>query len=394
VGRCLSLVQHQRWRLALRALLVASISVPYLAIAFGTLDGRPVASLDDAYITFQYARQIARGYPYYNDGDRPTTGMTSPPFGFLMAGFYLLGFTGERLVGLAVGLGPIWLGVMAWLTYRLARRLIGERVSRWWPLFAAALVLLTGSVQGASFNGMETGLFTVLTLVALEAFFVRRIERCALWLGLATPVRPEGLILAGLMWGVLLVENLVRYRTVPWRKLALLFAALLVGLLPSLINWALTGTPSAAGLDAKSWLLNVPRYPQEIARSVLTFYRRIVLGNFLGWVPLAPWFVPPGLLLLALLGWIGMGARRGMVAGRPADRVSHRGAAIGLPRPSRARGAGWRAVADGREESRSTWSGESLWIVARLHAREGGAVRVEVDGHDVGRWRYPPVPGE
>ncbi|MFL7794742.1 MAG: hypothetical protein AB8I69_21545, partial [Anaerolineae bacterium] len=37
---------------------------------------------------------------------------------------------------------------------------------------------------------------------------------------------------------------------------------------------------------------------------------------------------------------------------------------------------------------------EPLWIVARLHARESGTIRVEVDGRHAGQWSYPPVPGE
>ncbi|MBN1978665.1 MAG: hypothetical protein JW918_14805 [Anaerolineae bacterium] len=315
VRKCIRLARENQRHFVLLALLVILTGVPYLAIAFGTLAGRPIAPLDDAYITLQYARQIAQGHPYqYNGGERPTTGMTSPLFGFLMAGCYLLGFTGERLVGLAVGLGPVWLGGMAWLTYRLASRLIGERAPRWWSLVAAALVLLTGSVQWASFNGMETGLFAVLTLAALEAFFAQRIARCALWLGLAALTRPEGLILAGLVWGVFLVEGLARRRTVLCKTQALLFVAILAGFLPSLINWALTGTASAAGLEAKSWLLNVPCYPEEIARSISYFYRRIVLGNFFGWAPSVPWFVAPGLFLFAILGWIGLGIRRRWVA--------------------------------------------------------------------------------
>jgi hypothetical protein len=177
-------------------------------------------------------------------------------------------------------------------------------------LIAAVLVVLAGSAQWASFNGMETGLFTVLTLAALEAFFAGRIVRCALWLGVAALARPEGLILAGIMWIVLLIESIIRRRTILWRKQAFLSAAIVVGFLPSLIDWALTGTASAAGLEAKSWLLNVPVYPEEIARSILFFYRRIVLGNFLGWAPSIPWFVSPGLLLLALFGWMGLGAHR------------------------------------------------------------------------------------
>ncbi|MGQ9521867.1 MAG: hypothetical protein ACUVTV_03970 [Anaerolineae bacterium] len=155
-------------------LLTVVAGVVYLGTARSITDGRPAAPLDDAYITFQYARQIARGHPYqYNDGDPPTTGMTSPLYGFLLAGFYLVGFTSERLVALAVSTGMVWLWLIAWLTYRLTGRLSDGGGGGWvWPFTAAVLVLLTGSVQWGCFNGMETGLFTVLTLAALEAFLM------------------------------------------------------------------------------------------------------------------------------------------------------------------------------------------------------------------------------
>ncbi len=313
-----------RWaimRKALLVVLVGGVGALYLVVALTAAGGRPVAPLDDAYITFQYARQIARGHPYqYNDGDPPTTGMTSPLFGFSLAGAYLLGFTGERIVAFGVGTGVIWLGLIAWLTYRLASRLAGEEVSRrGWPLAAAVLVVLTGSVQWGCFNGMETGIFTVLTLAALDTFLARRTGLCALWLGLAGLTRPEGLVLAGLIWAVFLIEGLLHFRggdgnsphiSVQWKQLALLSVAVLVGFVPSLVNWALTGTTRAAGLQAKSWWLNVPCYPEEIVRSMLLSYRHIILGHFLGWEPAGRWFVPPGLLLFSLLGWVGLGIRR------------------------------------------------------------------------------------
>jgi len=133
------------WVGVLRIVLLGVVSSMHIVTAFTTANGRPVAPLDDAYITYQYARQIARGYPYqYNDGDPPTTGMTSPLFGFLLAGVYLLGFTGERLVAFAVGTGVIWLGLIAWLTYRLASHLTTEKR---WSLTAAVLVLLSGPVH-------------------------------------------------------------------------------------------------------------------------------------------------------------------------------------------------------------------------------------------------------
>jgi hypothetical protein len=289
--------------------LVALVSVAYVAPAITTAVGRPVAPLDDTYITLQYARQIARGQPYrYNDGDPPTTGMTSPLYGFLMAGVYLAGLRDELLVGFAVGMGVIWLALNVWLTYRLAARLVAAPP---WPSLAALLVALTGAVQWGCFNGMETGFFTALTLAALDAFIDRRFAWCALWAGLAGLTRPEGQILAGLMGLTFLADHILRRRSSGWKRPVLLLAtAVVVGSVPGLVNWTLTGTASAAGLQAKSWFLNVPALPADIIRSIGISYRRLILGRFMGWGRFGEWFVPPGLLLLMILGWIEMGHRR------------------------------------------------------------------------------------
>lgn len=295
------------WAAALLIVLVGVVSSIYIITAFATADGRPVAPLDDAYITYQYARQIARGYPYqYNDGDPPTTGMTSPLFGFLLAGVYLLGFTGERLVAFAVGAGVLWLVLIAWLTYRLTSHLTTDTG---WSLIAAVLVLLSGPVQWGCFNGMETGFFTVLTLAALDAFLAGRTAWCALWLGLAGLTRPEGLILIGLIWVVTLTKGLLNSGVVRRKQMGILSVAVAVGLVPLLINWTLTGTTAASGLQAKSWWFNVPFYPVDIIRFIFGFYGRIIV-RFLGWESPARWFAPPGFLLLSILGWVSLGMRR------------------------------------------------------------------------------------
>ena len=55
---------------------------------------------------------------------------------------------------------------------------------------------------------------------------------------------------------------------------------------------------------------------------------------------------------------------------------------------------GGRLVTGGMAFQVRTCPDEPLWIVGRLHAQQAGAVRVLVNGHDVGRWAYPPLPGE
>ena len=300
-----------RWGTVLLLGIVCIVSLPYLAVAFGTVQGRPVAPLDDAYITFQYARQIAQGQPYrYNDGEPPTTGMTSPLFGFLLAGFFLLGITGESLSAFAVGMGIIWLALSTWLTFRIVLRLVGEEALNLWPWAAAVLVALTGTIPWGCFNGMETGFFTVLTLAAVEAFLAKRIGWCVLWLILASLTRPEGQILAGLMWAILLVEQIICTRSVQWKRQILLTVAVLAGSVPMVVNWQLTGRTSSAGLLAKSWFYNVPAIPGDVIRSVWLSYRRILFERLMGVGARGQWFVPPGLLMFVLLGGAGLWLRR------------------------------------------------------------------------------------
>ena len=52
-----------RWMpIVLPVVLSLILSSAYLLLVFQVGEGRPVAPLDDSYIFFQYARQIARGH--------------------------------------------------------------------------------------------------------------------------------------------------------------------------------------------------------------------------------------------------------------------------------------------------------------------------------------------
>ncbi len=301
----------------------------YWGILSEVTSGRPVAPLDDAYITYQYAKQMARGFPYqYNDGDAPTTGMTSFLFTLLLAGFHRLGVTGEALVAVSVRLGVLWLGLTAWLLSRIVQ-ILGQpgplgraRSALSWPgalkwqkppgSMSAWIIPLTiiltvsvGSLQWGYFNGMETGLFTVLILAALAALLRKRYGIGSVWLGLSGLTRPEGLVLTLVTCGVVFVHSLWRRRIFPWKPLLALSIALVAGLLPSLLAGWFTGDFSSASLQAKSWFYNVPAYPREVVSSVLISYRRI-LQRFMGFGSMEEWFVPPGIFCVSLVGWFAL----------------------------------------------------------------------------------------
>jgi hypothetical protein len=113
--------------------------------------------MDDAYITFRYARNLAGGAGLvYNAGER-VLGTSAPLFAILLAGLHVL--TGVAIPSLAFVLGAACLPTCAFLGYRLARRAAG-------PLPAALFVVVALSPQ-ASLEVFASGMETPLTLVGL-----------------------------------------------------------------------------------------------------------------------------------------------------------------------------------------------------------------------------------
>jgi hypothetical protein len=309
-------------------LIVLLIAVLYCWTMVSASGGRPVAPLDDAYIHFQYARQIARGHLWqYNDGDPRSTGATSPLYPFLLAAGYRLGFEGEYLVWFALGLGIASLAASVWLIYRLTGRLSRRSldpevwVTRWVPLGTAVVFLLTGAIQWTYMSGMESGLFTAFALAALDAFLAgsaspnkRLLSQVTFWIALAALTRPGGLILVGVLWPVVVARSWHRKRSSGWQTQVLTIAkrtwpitlAVLASLLPFLLNLTLTGSAVATGAQAKSWLGNVPFRFWDILGSIFGNYRRIMEQFAAGLLAQDPWLLAPGLLVLAGIGWMAL----------------------------------------------------------------------------------------
>jgi len=99
----------------LLCLVTGCLIVVYLSLALISTGGELVMPLDDTYIHFQYARQMATGHPFqYNTGDSPTSGATSLLYTPLLACGYLLGFTDLKLAYWAVALGALSFVLSAW----------------------------------------------------------------------------------------------------------------------------------------------------------------------------------------------------------------------------------------------------------------------------------------
>jgi arabinofuranosyltransferase len=185
-------------------LLATAVLVPH-ALLFDFVS-------DDAYISFRYARNLARhGQLVFNLGER-VEGFTNFLWTVLLAGGIKLGISpvvSSRFLGVAFAVGTLAVAV------RISLWLDRERPSPFHlvaPLGLAAM----GSFACWASGGLETQLFTFLALLAFAWLMVeidqRRGFASGVCFALAAMTRPEGVLLFGLAGLVRLALNLRRER--------------------------------------------------------------------------------------------------------------------------------------------------------------------------------------
>jgi len=150
--------------------------------------------LDDSWIHFQFARNLANGSGFsYNSGIE-TPGSTGPLWVFILAGAYTVT---ENIILISKLAGFAFLLLCVWGVYRLSRLLNDDHVQ---AFFAAVLTLLAGRLFWGALSGMEIGLFTALMVWGIFLFlnyepFSKGSYLCPVVLGLAALARPEGVLL-------------------------------------------------------------------------------------------------------------------------------------------------------------------------------------------------------
>ncbi len=220
---------------------------------------QPPNTVDDAYITYRYARNIATGVGFvYNAGER-VLGTTTPAYALLMA---LL----SRLSGyadyprLSLMTNVLIDALIFCLAVRLTTRLTGYH---WVGLGAGLLYALEGRALDFSTSGMESSFNTLAVLLTLVLFLENRNRWAALAAGLAVLVRPDGLTLAAVIFGALGLETWRRrppalgawVRQWPWVEAGLFAAVLGPWLLFALLYF---GNPIPQSILAKSVVYRVP----------------------------------------------------------------------------------------------------------------------------------------
>lgn len=211
-------------------------AVPALtAIVAGLLHG--TFFIDDAYITFRYAENIAAGHGMVFNPGEPVLGTTTPLFAAVLAGLKMLGIA---VTTSARGLGLLSVAVVVLLLQTLAQRSVA-------PPIAAAMgmcVALHPDTAYMASSGMETAPSLALVLGGLLLSLQGR-----WWLaggagGAALLMRPDGILIVALAVGMALLRD----RRKVWQPL---LAAAVVAIPWVLYASATYGTPLPHSIKAK-----------------------------------------------------------------------------------------------------------------------------------------------
>jgi arabinofuranosyltransferase len=254
--------------------------------------------IDDAYITFRYARNLAEGLGLVYNPTEWVLGTTTPLWAIVLAAGYRLGFT--DLPTLAT-----WLAALCDAGSAAMLVLLGLRMG--WPLLGAALVGLAWALNPMSVafatGGMESSLFAFWTLgvLTLSARGTRPSVVGGL-AGVSVLIRPEGILLVAVVIGW-------TWWTHRGEALAAAFAAVAPLALTGFILFVLYGSPLPHSIAAKQVAYR-PAWPLENALALL------VQAGLPGWSTYLLAVLPAAAgVVLAAVGLVGMVelTRRGLI---------------------------------------------------------------------------------
>ncbi len=233
-------------------------------------------TIDDAFITFRYARNLLAGAGFvYNAGER-VLGTTTPLYTLLMAA--LAGMSGSpNYPWLALVVNALADALTCLILIRLGERLSGRRTVGW----AAGLLWAVSSMSVTfAIGGMETSVFILLLVLSADLYLAGRTRWAAFVSALMLLTRPDGVLFAGsLILDLIWRRARERPRNVPWAEAAIF--------LLTLAPWAIFatlyfGSPIPHTVAAKSLAYRLPPgagLVRLIQHFGTPFFENLVFGN-------------------------------------------------------------------------------------------------------------------
>jgi arabinofuranosyltransferase len=263
-------------------------------------------TIDDAFITFRYARNLLNGNGFVFNIGQHVLGTTTPLYTLLLAGVAGLLRSGNY-PWLALAVNALADAATCLLLVALGERLSGRRAV---GLGAALLWAIAPMSVTFAIGGMETSVFILLLVSTTYCYLAGRTRLAALAAGLLLLTRPDGLLLVAPMALDLLVRRL-RARQFPIAE-TLIFLAIT---LPwaAFATWYF-GSPIPHSVLAKTLAYRIS--PLDDLISLIQhygtpFFEDAILSRF--W-PLAGFILYLALSLIGGLSFVRRDARAWIVA--------------------------------------------------------------------------------
>lgn len=241
---------------------IAALAVVLLCILYHRVPGSEGFPLDDGYISLHSAQVLHWGKDPNFPTTAPLAGITNAPYVLIL---YLLLFALPPLVAMETA---SWLGILCYSLGLVAL----SRAFRlpWWATTAVVGVgLVVGKVPYHLLNGVETGLAMGLTvwifaLTKNNTVWSRR--GAAVLCGLVPFLRPELIVVSGLVLAVIFLQDYLELRrfALAARRLMPLLLLAALSALPWMLWYGLsTGTLITQSIEAKRLFYSQGCYPSD-----------------------------------------------------------------------------------------------------------------------------------
>jgi hypothetical protein len=253
-------------------------------VALGTRLLAGPRTIDDAYITFRYARNLAEGLGMVYNPGQAVLGTTTPLYTWLMSLAWSLGL--HDLPGVAPVVNALADAGTAVLLYWLGLRLTSSRVVAMGSALAWAVSPMSVTF---AIGGMETSVVILFLVGSFAAYVAGRSRLSTGVMALAVLTRPDALIAAGLLFAdmglrPLLARDggplLTRVRRLPWIEMAIFVALLLPWVVFAMLYF---GSPLPQSVSAKVRAYHLHEFTAllRLIQHVSTpFFEDKVLGRF------------------------------------------------------------------------------------------------------------------
>ena len=285
--------------LAIASLHVLGAVLFLTSNASGETAGLSRLPLDEAWSRLVYARSFSESFTLQFNSSGAEAGATSPLWVALL-GFmaWLFGVSSDGLPALAKITGIVFGAAAALMVYRVTWQVTGRQAI---GALAGAVAAVEPHFAFASVSGMEVTLFSALAMAASWAYLRGRHRTAGILAALTVAARPEGLLLALLIFGSTVARWMWRREGAVLKKREDVIELAYLGL-PSLLlvaigvtyNWSVNGTPLPNAYHVRHQ--DIGLFPVPNMWNVwLGYFHQLPFMYGLAWIV--------GLPVIALGGW-------------------------------------------------------------------------------------------